>query len=172
MSETAPETVEHERVALQSRPDRFRSLDRDHFDVVIVEAGTGGLTAGALWTRFGKSVLVLDRHYVAGGNATVFRRKGYEFDVGIHYIGDCGPDGVVPRILRAAGVEGVTFREMDPDGFDTFLFPDFTFRVSKGFEKFCKRLVELFPREAKASLDMLMPYRLCGPFKNSVVAGS
>lgn len=84
MIETTPETVELEHVALQSRPDRFRSLDRDHFDVIIVGAGTGGLTAGALLTRFGKSVLVLDRHYVAGGNATVFRRRGYEFDIGIH----------------------------------------------------------------------------------------
>lgn len=37
---------------------------------------------------------------------------------------------------------------MDPDGFDTFLFPDFTFRVPKGFEAFRKRLVEHFPREA------------------------
>ena len=148
MIETAPETIEHERAAMQSRPDRFRSLERDHFDVIIVGAGTGGLTAGALLTRFGKSVLVLDRHYVAGGNATVFRRRDYEFDVGIHYIGDCGPEGAVPRILRAAGVDGVTFREMDPDGFDTFLFPDFTFRVPKGFEAFRKRLVEHFPREA------------------------
>ena len=149
MIETAPETGEHERVAVQSRPDRFRSLERDHVDVIIVGAGTGGLTAGALLARFGKSVLVLDRHYVAGGNATVFRRAEYEFDVGIHYIGDCGPDGVVPRILRAAGVDGVTFREMDADGFDTFLFPDFTFRVPRGFEAFRKRLVEHFPKEAK-----------------------
>lgn len=52
-------------------------------------------------------------------------------------------------LLRAAGVNGVTFREMDPDGFDTFLFPDFTFRVPKGFEAFRTRLVEHFPREAK-----------------------
>ncbi len=149
MIEPGSETVELEHVALQSRPDRFRSLERDCFDVIIVGAGTGGLTTGALLTRFGKSVLVLDRHYVAGGNATVFRRRGYEFDVGIHYIGDCGPHGAVLRILRAAGVDGVTFREMDPDGFDTFLFPDFAFRVPKGFEAFRKRLVEHFPREAK-----------------------
>jgi hypothetical protein len=78
-------------------------LDRDHFDVIVVGAGTGGLTAGALLTRFGKSVLVLDRHYIAGGNATVFRRRDYEFDVGIHYVGNCGPEGSVPLILRAAG---------------------------------------------------------------------
>lgn len=149
MIQTEHETVQLEHAAVQSRPDRFRSLDRDCFDLIIIGAGTGGLTAGALLTRPGKSVLVLDRHYVAGGNATVFRRREYEFDVGIHYMGDCGPKGAVPRILRAAGVDDVTFRELDPDGFDTFLFPDFTFRVPKGFEAFRERLVKHFPSEAK-----------------------
>jgi phytoene dehydrogenase-like protein len=81
-------------------------------------------------------VLVLDRHYVAGGNTTVFHRPGYQFDVGLHYLGDCGPDGYIPRILRAAGVEDVVFRELDPDGFDTLVFPDFIFRVPKGIENF------------------------------------
>jgi hypothetical protein len=34
MSETAPETVEHERLALQSRLDRFRSLERYSFSTM------------------------------------------------------------------------------------------------------------------------------------------
>ena len=37
--------------------------------------------------RDGKTVLVLERHYTAGGFTHVFKRKGYEWDVGIHYIG-------------------------------------------------------------------------------------
>jgi monoamine oxidase len=71
--------------------ERYRTLERDTFDVIVVGAGTGGLTAAALLARHGCSVLVLDRHQVAGGNATVFHRPGYAFDVGIHYIGDCHP---------------------------------------------------------------------------------
>lgn len=55
--------------------------------MIIVGAGTGGLTAAALLAQHGRSVLVLDHHYVAGGNATVFRRGPYEFDVGLHYLG-------------------------------------------------------------------------------------
>ena len=33
-------------------------------------------------------VLVLERHGKCGGACHVFKAEGYEFDVGIHYIGD------------------------------------------------------------------------------------
>lgn len=128
--------------------DRFRSLERDAYDVVVVGAGSGGLTAAALLARRGRSVLVLDQHYVSGGNGTVFRRPGYEFDVGLHYLGDCGPGGLIPRILRASGAE-VRFRELDPDGFDTMLFGDFEFRVPRGLDRFRARLLDAFPAERR-----------------------
>lgn len=127
--------------------DRFRTLERESFDAIIVGAGLGGLSAAAILARRGRRVLVVDRHYVAGGNATIFKRRGYEFDVGLHYIGGCQPAGPVQRILRAAGAEGVVFEEMDPDGFDTLVFPDFTFRVPKGTAAFQRRLREQFPGE-------------------------
>lgn len=69
----------------------------------------------ALLTNAGKRVLVLDQQTIVGGLASVFRRKGrYEFDIGIHYIGDC-ERGVVPRILDAIGIgDRVEFLELDP----------------------------------------------------------
>lgn len=129
--------------------DRFRHLAQNSFDVVVVGAGTGGLTAAALLAKRGHGVLVVDQHYVAGGNGTVFRRKGYEFDVGLHYIGSCEPNGLFPRVLRAAGSTPVEFEELDPDGFDTLVFPDFTFRVPRGIEAFRARLFAQFPAEKK-----------------------
>lgn len=128
--------------------ERHRTLERDAYDVIIIGAGVGGLTAGALLAQRGQSVLVLDQHYVAGGNATIFRRRQMRFDIGIHYVGDCGPNGAIPRILRAAGIEDVQFREMDPDGFDVLCFPDLCFRIPRGFDAFRDRLVEHFPSEA------------------------
>ncbi len=119
------------------------------FDVIVIGAGPGGLTAAVLLARRGRSVLVLERHAVAGGNATVFNRPGYQFDVGLHYLGDCGPDGMIPKILHAAGINDIDFRELDPSGFDTLIFPDFTFHVPRGIDAYRARLIERFPDEVK-----------------------
>lgn len=137
--------------------DRLRTLDRDAYDAVVVGAGIGGLTAAAILARHGRAVLVLDRHSVAGGNATVFRRGAYEFDVGLHYIGECGDDGLLPRVLRCAGAPGVRFREMDRDGFETYAFPDLRFRVPASLELFRERLLAVSPREARG-VDRYLRY--------------
>ena len=60
----------------------------DHYDAIIIGSGMGSLTAGALLAKEGQKVLILERHYTAGGFTHIFKRKGYEWDVGIHYIGD------------------------------------------------------------------------------------
>lgn len=132
-------------------PDRFRTLPQDRYDVIVVGAGIGGLTAAATLANRGRQVLVLDMHYEMGGCATVFHRKGkdYEFDVGLHYIGDCGKDGLIPRILRGAGIDDgdIDFIEQDPEGFDTLCFPDYRFSIPRGYDRFRQKLLAEFPAE-------------------------
>src|SRR5271165_5891211 len=61
----------------------------DQWDAIVIGSGIGGLAAAALLAKHGgKRVLVLERHYVAGGFTHVFHRPGYEWDVGVHYIGE------------------------------------------------------------------------------------
>ena len=127
--------------------------ERERWDAVVIGSGLGGLTCAAYLCAAGKRTLVLERHYVAGGNSQVFRRHihglDYEFDVGIHYIGECGPKGLITTILGGAGLaERVVFRPLDPDGFSTLVFPDLRFRVPVGWDRYRARLLETFPEEA------------------------
>ncbi len=135
------------------KQDSAKVLENSNFDVIVIGAGIGGLTAAATLAQRGKKVLILDMHYELGGCATVFHRKGksYEFDVGLHYIGDCGKDGLIPRILRGSGIQydEINFLEQDPDGFDTLCFDDYRFTIPRGFNRFKDKLLAEFPRESK-----------------------
>jgi all-trans-retinol 13,14-reductase len=61
------------------------------FDVIVIGSGLSGLVAASLLAREGgKRVLVLERHYRIGGFTHVFTRPGFEWDVGVHYVGRVG----------------------------------------------------------------------------------
>ena len=122
-------------------------------DVVVVGAGIGGLVAAAYLQALGKRVVVVDRHHVAGGNISAFTHHGYEFDVGTHYVGDCKPGGLIPSVYAGLGLEDrITWSELDPEGFDHLYFPDATYSIPTGLDRFRDRLHDWFPSE-RAGID-------------------
>ncbi|MFO0568713.1 MAG: NAD(P)/FAD-dependent oxidoreductase [Polyangiaceae bacterium] len=124
--------------------DRFRKLDQDQFDVIVIGAGTGGLTAAALLAKRGKSVLIVDQHYVAGGNATIFKRPGYEFDVGLHYVGQCERG-----LFRASSLARRCPGEVPPDGPRHRRSAGLRARDPRGLERYRLRLTGAFPSNAR-----------------------
>lgn len=56
----------------------------DRYDVVVIGAGLGGLTAAKRLADAGHSVLLVESYSRIGGYATWFRRKGHIFDVALH----------------------------------------------------------------------------------------
>ena len=58
---------------------------KDHYDVVVIGGGLGGLTGANTLAKCGHSVLLLEQHYQMGGLATWFKRKGgHIFDISLH----------------------------------------------------------------------------------------
>lgn len=68
------------------------------FDAIVIGSGIGGLACACALTRSGYRVLVLERHFVAGGLTQTFSRHGFTWDVGIHYLG-MGPGGQPRAVL-------------------------------------------------------------------------
>jgi all-trans-retinol 13,14-reductase len=60
-----------------------KSKGENEYDVIIIGSGMGGLTCGALLSKRGYKVLVLEQHNQVGGYYTSFRRKGFIFNAGV-----------------------------------------------------------------------------------------
>lgn len=63
-------------------------MSEKNYDIIVVGAGCGGLTAAACAAKEGKKVLLLERHNTPGGFASSFIRGRFEFDVSLHQL--CG----------------------------------------------------------------------------------
>jgi len=68
-------------------------------DVIVIGSGIGGLSCAALLSKAGKKVLVLEQHDQAGGCCHTFIEKGYEFDVGIHYVGEVANNTITQTLV-------------------------------------------------------------------------
>ena len=73
-----PEDLTRDRYLLKKVPE--------HIDYIVIGSGVSGLVSAAILSKLGKKVLVIEQHYVAGGNLHAFTDKGYEFETGLHYI--------------------------------------------------------------------------------------
>merc|ERR1712223_304567 len=119
-------------------------------DAIIIGSGIGGMTTGVLMAKSGKKVLVLEQHDQAGGCCHTFIDKGYEFDVGIHYVGEVAK-GELNRTLVDQITDGQLEWQKMEDEFDhvTIGYGDEkkTIPVIEGEGKWKEYLLERFPDE-------------------------
>ena len=115
-------------------------------------AGPGGLTCAAYLAANGKRVLVLEANQVVGGSTQVFRRAGnkFEFDVGTHYVGECGPGGRMQTALSGLALtERITWLRQRPEGHCQIMVPGTTFLTPTGWDTYLERLIAAFPDEER-----------------------
>ncbi len=122
----------------------------DIYDAIIIGSGIGSLTVGAILAKEGLKVLILERHYTAGGFTHIFKRKGYEWDVGIHYIGGVQQENSpIRRLFDYVSDSELKWADMG-EVYDRIIIGDRSYDFIKGVENFRNKLISYFPKEEKA----------------------
>ncbi|XP_062994941.1 all-trans-retinol 13,14-reductase [Elgaria multicarinata webbii] len=127
----------------------------NNLDAIVIGSGYGGLAAAVILAKAGKRVLVLEQHGKAGGCCHTFTEKGFEFDVGIHYIGQMHEESTQRMMIDQLTDGQLQWAKMDSP-FDVVILgdPDNSKRyyLYSGEKEYVKGLKKQFPGE-DANID-------------------
>ena len=122
----------------------------EHYDVICIGSGLGSLTAASLLARKGKKVLVCEKHTTPGGFTHVFTRNDYEWDVGLHYVGDMDRKGSLLRVVfEHITDKNLKWQDMG-EVYDRVVINNRTYDFVKGLQAWKERMKEYFSTENDA----------------------
>jgi len=125
----------------------------EDYDAVVIGSGIGGLGVAALLAKHGdKKVLVLERHTKAGGFTHAFSRKDWDWDVGLHYIGEMHREGSMLWRLFDEVSDGTLEWEPMGEVYDTVVIGDRRWEYVAGRDAWRERMHSYFPEE-RAAID-------------------
>jgi len=131
---------------------RQQIIEANKKTVLIIGGGLGGLVTGALLSKEGYKVTVLEKNAIIGGGLQTFKRHGADFATGMHIFGGFNEGGNLKQIFDYLDItDKLHLRPTDENACDVVTIADdnATYYLPKGKENFINYLSELFPEEAE-----------------------
>ena len=125
----------------------------DHFDIVIIGSGMGGLVCADILSREGYKVCVLEKNRQVGGSLQTYVRDRVIFDSGVHYLGGLSEGQNLYQVFKYLGIiDKLKLQRMDEQAFDKIMFDNDAKQYvhAQGYENFIQQLLKDFPAEEKA----------------------
>lgn len=143
-------------------------MKTDKYDVIIIGSGLGGLVCGAILSKEGYKVCILEKNEQVGGNLQTFIRNGCVFDTGVHYVGGLDKGQTLHQIFNYLGImHRLKLSRLNDDAFDVIKFKGDVHEYSygMGYQKFKANLLRNFPAQG----DVIEKYcadmqRICANF--------
>lgn len=80
------------------------------YDVIIIGSGLGGLACAHILSKAGKNVLVLEKEAQPGGCLQSYKRNGFTFDTGFHYVGGLEEGQSLYAAFKMLGLENLPWK--------------------------------------------------------------
>lgn len=117
--------------------------------VVVIGGGIAGLSAGVYALRCGFDVTVLESHSIAGGNCTSWKRSGYLFEGGMHWLTGSNKGEPIYKLWRTVGALNDSVPIHYPEPFLEYDYKDKPIRFYRDVDITEKHLISLSPEDAK-----------------------
>ncbi len=125
-------------------------IPHTEWDVIVIGSGLTGLVTAVTLALKAKKVLVIEQHYVPGGYASCFKRRGFTFEVSLHQTVALGEGGYLNKILTQLGVmDKITPIPLDStlklktDLGDLYVGPEYLDELSRMFPEEAEGVEEL-----------------------------
>lgn len=117
--------------------------------IIIVGAGIAGLTAGIYALQSGFNVTIYESHAIPGGASTSWRRKGYLFEGGMHWLTGSSPKAPLNKLWREVGALDDSVPIYNRDPFFSFEYQGRTAHLYRDIDRLRQHFLELSPEDEK-----------------------
>ena len=117
--------------------------------VIIIGGGVAGLSAGVYAQKCGFDVTVLESHSIAGGNCTSWKRNGYLFEGGMHWLTGSGKNEPIYKLWRHIGALDDGVEILYPEPFIEYDYQGTLVRLYRNVDATENHLIELAPEDEK-----------------------